>query len=162
MPTHTIPYSQTVKLKYILITILIGIITYLPSLFGQFVWDDEDFVNQNTYVISHRYDKFYRRQLKAGKLSNYYRPIQMSAYSLVHQLVGFNPPVYHAINIIVHIAAALVLYYFLLTLTSLPLISYISSILFLIHPPDRSSQLCIGTKRSPCRTFWTFSRSYFL
>ena len=153
------------KLKYILITILIGIITYLPSLFGQFVWDDEDFVNQNTYVISHRYDKFFTSQAieGRGKLSNYYRPIQMSAYSLVHQLVGFNPPVYHAINIIVHIAAALVLYYFLLTLTSLPLISYISSILFLIHPLQTEAVSYVSGLSDPLVALFGFlSLTFFI
>ncbi|MBI5614391.1 hypothetical protein HY947_05680 [Candidatus Gottesmanbacteria bacterium] len=157
------------NLTYILLIIFIGIITYLPSLFGTFVWDDEDFVNQNVYVATHQYGKFFTEQAIAGrgKLSNYYRPIQMSIYSFIHQTVGFNPTVYHAVNIAIHIAAALSLFFFLSTLTATTTSPFgwtsFAPILFLIHPLQTEAVSYISGLSDPLVALFGFlSLSLFL
>jgi hypothetical protein len=125
-----------VNSKHIFLLILIGIIAYIPSLFGQFVWDDEDFVSQNAYVATHQYQKFFTAQAieGRGKQSNYYRPIQMSLYAAIHTLAGFNPHVYHAVNVIIHTAAAVSVYIFFTILLHASTLAFLPSLIFLIHP----------------------------
>lgn len=100
--------------KHFAIIALVGFLLYLPSLFGGFIWDDEDFVYANQYVADFRLDKFFTDSQTAGrgKLSNYYRPIPQIIYASVHSLFGFNPFWYHLINIFVHICATSAIFYF--------------------------------------------------
>lgn len=94
--------------KYFAILVIVGFLLYLPSLFGPFVWDDEDFVYANQYVADFRIDKFFTDSVTAGrgKVSNYFRPVQLVAYSTIHALFGYNPFWFHLLNVLVHIGAA--------------------------------------------------------
>lgn len=97
-----------------LILLVVGFLLYLPSLFGPFLWDDEDFVYANQYVKEFRIDKFFTDSQTAGrgKLSNYYRPIPQIAYATTHAIFGFNPFWFHLLNVAVHIGAACAIFYF--------------------------------------------------
>ncbi len=117
----------------------IGLVLYLPSLFGPFLWDDEDFVYANQYVKEFRIDKFFTDSQTAGrgKLSNYYRPLPQIVYATTHSLFGPKPPFFHAVNILVHIGAASAIFIFLrlmLTGKAPPGISLLVALIFLIHP----------------------------
>ena len=50
-----------------IILIIIGFLAYLPSFFGGFVWDDEDFVYANTYVKEFQINKFWSENAIAGR-----------------------------------------------------------------------------------------------
>ncbi len=104
---------MTVK-KYFLILAVVGLLLYLPSLSGPFLWDDEDFVYANQYVANFQIDKFFTQSQTAGrgKLSNYFRPVPQIVYAATHAVFGFNPFWYHLVNILVHISAACAVFYF--------------------------------------------------
>ena len=53
--------------EYIVILVLVGFFAYLPSLFGTFILDDEDFVYANTYVQNMQLDKFWTENAIAGR-----------------------------------------------------------------------------------------------
>ena len=104
--------------KPFLILFLVGFLLYLPSLFGPFLWDDEDFVYANKYVENFQIDKFFTDSQTAGrgKLSNYYRPVPQIIYASIHSITGFNPFWYHLVNILAHIGTAGAIFYFFYTL----------------------------------------------
>lgn len=135
MSNETPQRSQT-KFEYIVLLLLIGFFAYLPSLFGPFIWDDEDFVFANTYVREFRLDKFFTAQAieGRGKQSNYYRPIQLSIYSTIYKVVGPNPLVFHAVSIIAHFAAATVIFLLFFQLSRSYLQAFLISVIFLVHP----------------------------
>lgn len=127
-----------------LVLIVLGIITYLPSFGAKLFWDDEDFVTKNQYVIHFQVDKFFTHQAieGAGKPSNYFRPVQFTLYAMLYHFFGPNPLAFHATNIAVHIAAALLIFIFFRFLLSffdvpksIPLtVSILTSLVFLLHP----------------------------
>jgi len=143
-------YKQKIK-EYIILLIFIGFIAYLPSLFGNFIWDDEDFITQNQYVKTFQIDKFFTRNAieGRGKMSNYYRPIQFTVYALIYKVAGLNPFVFHLVGIVLHISAAVLLFLFLLELSKSRIVVYndkthisipfIITLIFLIHPIQTES-----------------------
>ena len=124
------------------ILIIIGFLAYLPSLFGGFVWDDEDFVYANTYVKEFQINKFWSENAIAGrgKNSNYYRPIQFSMYALIYKIAGPNPFVFHAVGIALHIAAAVLVLIVITIITDTTIISFFTALFFSSIPskPNRS------------------------
>src|SRR5688572_18729078 len=85
--------------------VIIGLATYFISLFGGFIWDDEDFVHQNRYVAEFQLDKFFTANVIEGrdKLSNYYRPLQLTLYGITHLIFGYKPFFFHLLAIVIHI-----------------------------------------------------------
>jgi protein O-mannosyl-transferase len=120
---------------------LAGLLTYLPSFFGGFVWDDEDFVYNNTYVAQGAIGKFFTENALAGagKSSNYYRPVQFTIYSLLYQLAGPQPWMFHAANIALHGAAGIAAFFLLKHITADTRVSFFAALLFMIHPIQTES-----------------------
>lgn len=127
--------------ELIIILFLVGLIAYIPSFFGGFVWDDEDFVYANRYVAELRIDKFFTENAIAGrgKVSNYYRPIQFTLYALLARVGGFQPWLFHAMAIMLHIIATVLVFYTLYILTNKRKPALLTSFVFLIHPVQTES-----------------------
>ena len=66
--------------------------------------------------------------------SVYYRPVLMAAFILEYQLWDLNPLWYHLVNIMFHIATALVLYLLVEKLTQSAPVALTSALLFGLHP----------------------------
>src|SRR3989344_4595423 len=121
----------------LLFLFIVTFLLYTPSLFGQFVWDDEDFVYANTYVQQFQIDKFFIENAiagRGGKQSNYYRPIQETIYAMEYKIVGQNPFLYHLNNNVLHALVVVVLYAVLLKI-GIPYLTALFAVLFFaIHP----------------------------
>ncbi len=151
--------------KYFLILFFAGIILYLPSLFGPFLWDDEDFVYANKYVAEFRVDKFFTESQTAGrdKNSNYYRPLPQIAYATTHAVFGFTPFWYHLLNIAFHIGAACAIFYFFYLLTKNQTIALLTSLVFLVHPVQTEAVSYISGLSDPMFVLFGFlSLIFFL
>lgn len=151
--------------ELIVILALIGFFLYLPSLFGQFIWDDEDFVYQNQYVAQFQLGRFFSENAIAGrgKRSNYYRPIQLLLYAVVHSFFGFNPFFYHGLTVIIHIAAGLVIFLFLYEISRKKIYAFFVSLIFIIHPVQTESVSYISGLPDPLYVLFGFlSLLFFL
>lgn len=142
---------------------IIGFLLYLPSLFGPFLWDDEDFVYANKYVKEFRIDKFFTESQTAGrgKMSNYYRPIPQIAYATTHTVFGFNPFWFHLLNVLAHIGAASTIFYFLKKLLKsdteiIPSMPLLISLFFLIHPIQTEAVSYISGLSDPLYVLFGF------
>ncbi|PJE62462.1 hypothetical protein COU88_04890 [Candidatus Roizmanbacteria bacterium CG10_big_fil_rev_8_21_14_0_10_39_6] len=116
---------------------VVAFIVYIPSLFGKFVWDDEDFVYANTYVQQFQISKFFTENAisgRGGKQSNYYRPIQEITYAVEYKLAGQNPFLYHLNNNILHACVGIILYLVLLEIGIPYLVALFTVLFFVIHP----------------------------
>ena len=156
---HTFPAVK----KAIVLLVAIGFLVYFPTFFGSFIWDDEDFVYQNQYVKEFRINKFLSENAIAGrgKISNYYRPIQLTTYAMVQKIFGFQPIVYHATSIIVHIAATLVVFLFLYLFINDRFVAFITSLVFLIHPVQTESVSYVSGLSDPLFVLFLFLSFYF-
>ncbi len=149
--------------ELVIILFLVVCVAYFPSLFGGFVWDDEDFVYANQYVKEFRIERFFTENAIAGrgKLSNYYRPIQFSLYAIIYKLVGLSPFAYHLTGILIHGAASIVVFLFLVKLTKSNWQAFFISLLFGIHPVQTESVSYISGLSDQLYTFFFFSSLLF-
>lgn len=82
---------------------LVGI-AYFPAFRAGFIWDDDDHFTHNSAVIS-----------DSGLVdiwttsSAIYYPLVLTTWWFLRRLVGLNPFAYHALNILLHVANALLL-----------------------------------------------------
>jgi Tfp pilus assembly protein PilF len=64
----------------------------------------------------------------------YYRPLLMISFALDYQLGGLNAFFYHVTNVLIHVAAVVLLYHFLLQLKTEKFTTFLLSLLFAVHP----------------------------
>ena len=115
--------------KYFLIILIVLILAiYLPSLKNGYIWDDNDYVYKNTYLLK-------ITGLKdiwlSYKLPQYY-PLVFTSFWIEHKLWGFHPTGYHVINMLLHILNTLLL--FSLLKKVLPKAALLAAIFFAVHP----------------------------
>ncbi|MBN3040258.1 MAG: tetratricopeptide repeat protein, partial [Candidatus Omnitrophica bacterium] len=101
------------------------------------IWDDHLLIKDNIYIKSFIHlDKIFTQDLGqgVGVKFNFYRPLQLLSYCLEYRLWGLNVTGYHLVNVSLHTGIALLLYLLVYLLSRKKLVSFLSSILFLIHP----------------------------
>ena len=122
----------------VFVIVLIGIICYSNSINGKFICDDAYLIQNNDLIKTFDgvSDLFKGEISTSSGLSkfNFYRPVQMITYSFDHFFWRLNETGYHITNIILHIFTAFALFWLILILSKDRVISFITSILFLIHP----------------------------
>jgi protein O-mannosyl-transferase len=76
---------------------------YAPSLSAEFIWDDDDYVTENSTLRS--LDGLRQIWLEPGATPQYY-PVVFTTFWIEHQLWGLRPAGYHFINAALHAANA--------------------------------------------------------
>ncbi|MCE5328455.1 MAG: tetratricopeptide repeat protein [Planctomycetaceae bacterium] len=125
--------SGGIFLQGVLIAAL-AVAVYLPALQGGFVWDDD-------YFVPIRADGVHNRMLLAGdglrdfwfsaKAVDYW-PLTFTAFWVQWRLWGADPAGYHAVNILLHAVAALLVWRLLLRLRVGG--AFLAAALFAVHP----------------------------
>jgi tetratricopeptide (TPR) repeat protein len=116
-----------------LVLFALGILLYAHSVGHQLMysWDDNRYLSENVYL---------RDGLNglAGIWTNYYfaayLPVTLSTYWLEFQAWGMNPAGYHVVNVLLHAANGVLVYYVLLRLLNKRGVAAFAAVLFLIHP----------------------------
>lgn len=125
------------KLLHLAIIIILGLLVYLNSLQGEFIWDDNGLVKENRYIRNWRHtaDIFLRNTAAgAGYLECTWRPLQILSYCFDYSLWGLNVIGYHLSNTALHILVALAVYWLSSALFADKNLALITSILFVSHP----------------------------
>lgn len=112
----------------IVLIIILGFVIYANSLNGKFIWDDEFLIKDNTYI------KDWQKIPKLFTPTTFYRPLQMVTYTMDYFLWGLNVKGYHIGNILVHILVGLCIFWLINILFNNRILSFLTSILFLVHP----------------------------
>jgi len=116
---------------------LLGIAAYGNSIFNNFVWDDILLIVNNDLVKGLRLAaEIFSKPLfyLANTDCPYYRPLQNLSYALDFYVAGLSPAWYHAVNILLHITAALLLYLLVRIFTKDEALPFLTALLFVIHP----------------------------
>jgi len=109
--------------------VLMTILVYIPAIQGGFVWDDDDYVAENQLLTSPK--GLGRIWLEPLSTPQYY-PLVFSSFWLEYQLWGLRPMGYHAVNVLLHAASALVLW-LLLRRLDIPG-AWLAAAVFALHP----------------------------
>ena len=126
--------------------VLLCFAVYGNVLTGDFIWDDQLQVVRNTNIRTlENVPRAFTSSLwsfmysKGGGENNrifdrYYRPLQTVTYILAYQLGRLSPFVYHLINVILHSAATVLVYWLCLEVGLPSMAGLMAGALFATHP----------------------------
>ena len=137
--------------KPFLLVLLIAavVVCYFPSLHGQFIWDDLDYITKNKTL--HSLKGLKDVWLEPRSTTNYY-PLLFSVYWLEYQLWGDHALGYHLVNVVLHILNALLAWKLLYKLR-IPG-AFAAAFLFAIHPLNVESVAWIAEMKNTQSTFF--------
>lgn len=121
----------------IVLIAIIGFGVYANSLGNQFVWDDDTLIRENAYIKNWGYvAQIFASDMGRGAGGSYfyYRPLQIFTYVIDYSIWRLNPFGYHLTCALLHILAALALYWLIDTLYQDKTLSLFTGALFVAHP----------------------------
>jgi Tfp pilus assembly protein PilF len=123
--------------------LVVTVVVYLPALRAGFIWDDNWYVTQNKALrsASGLQDIWFR----IGATPQYY-PMTFTSFWLEYRLWGLNPAGYHATNVVLHAANAM-LVWLLLRRLNVPG-AYAAALIFAVHPVHVESVAWITARKN--------------
>lgn len=152
-------YAIVVKIRQALLLLsLITFFVYFSSFWNSFVWDDEQFIYSNSYVKNFAVDKIFTTSTTegAGIISNYYRPLTTLSFAIDHAVWQLHPVGFHLTNILLHIAAGLLLFVYLKKIRIGTNGSFVIVLLFLLHPIQTEAVTYINSRGDSLFTVFGF------
>jgi tetratricopeptide (TPR) repeat protein len=134
----------------------VPLLIYCNSFFNPFVWDDEQFIYNNSYVQNFNVGKIFTTNTIAGanEVSNYYRPLTTLSFAWDYVFWGIHVFGYHLNSTLIHIAAGIVLYYLLQQLYFSKKLSFWISLLFLLNPIQTEAVTYVNSRGDSLYTFF--------
>ncbi|MCM2339330.1 MAG: tetratricopeptide repeat protein [Burkholderiales bacterium] len=126
-------------LKPFLWIIITGFVLYLQAFFFDFSYlDDNNLILDNQFFLSKLSNIFQSFSIDVFHIFNhsafYYRPMLTISFILDHQLGGISPFIYHFTSVLLHILSTCLLFIFFKKLNYRKDLSFLFSMLFLVHP----------------------------
>ena len=112
---------------------------YANSFRDPFLWDNEVAIAHNPLILSlHNIPKAFTTDLFGNPVTatSYYRPVGVITYMLDYQLWGLNPAGFHLTSILLHVAAAILVFHLLRKLTVPFIVNALVCLFFVIHPAN--------------------------
>jgi len=122
-----------------LILFPVSIIAYLQTVTHEFTYDDIHIVRDNPQIISlanipELFRSNYWGHSDQFRDQSLYRPFTMTTYALNHALHGMNPMGFHAVNVLLHALAVLVLFRLVGHLFQRQALAWAAALWFAVHP----------------------------
>jgi tetratricopeptide (TPR) repeat protein len=139
---------------FLIITIFLTVICYLPALHGEFTnWDDNQYVTENNTIKQWSGDNI--RKLFSEEVAGNFHPLTMLSFAINYQLGGEDPFSYHLINLILHILNSILVFYFIYLICNRKLfIAAATALLFAIHPMHVESVAWISERKDVLYAFF--------
>lgn len=143
---------------YLLLAVL-GIAAFAPAFTADYTnWDDPTYVLDNPRVgemsIPHLAAMFFSREALSFGL---YVPLTEFSYALDIALFGMNPAAQHAMNVLLHLGAGLLLYVFLRDFLGNGGAAFFGAAVFLVHPAQVESVAWIAERKSVLSGLFVFA-----
>jgi protein O-mannosyl-transferase len=142
--------EKALKWAFIALIVLTGFVCYVNALNNGFVWDDINIVTRNQELgnINDFFGTFFSPTL------DFYRPISYLTLNIDYFFWGKNPFGFHLTNVLVHLFAAVLLFFVVNELSKSYLIAFICGFLFVIHPVHVEAVTYVsGRSDSICAAF---------
>lgn len=149
-----VPFTTTKIIHFI---ILIGLIVYCNSLFNGFVIDDITYIVN--YSVIHSFNLLSLVGKNLFNFDSQYRPIPAIYFAFLYSIFNTNAFYYHAIQLIVHIINAILIFLFFRRFFNKH-ISFLTALVFLVHPIQVESVSYIASSDNPI--FFLFGMSALL
>ena len=130
----------------------VALIAFIPALSGGFVWDDFDYVKNNPILKAAGLTLL--RRLATDVVVGNYHPLTMASLAIDNALLGPGPAGFHAMNVIVHAANAVLLGYVLMALGWRKDASWAGALLWAVHPLRVESVAWISARKDLLYVFF--------
>jgi len=114
------------------------LLCYAGTLRAGFVYDDHLMIEENVSIRSIRNVPLFftdpAHTSGAKIFEQIYRPLRTTAYALQYRAWGLNPVGYHAVNVIIHLFNAFLVFLFLSHIVSARATAFVCAALFAVHP----------------------------
>ncbi len=137
---------------HVAVIVLLTIVAYAGSLHGGWVSDDTVSIAQNPLLRSLAPANL-PRLLEAFDGPNY-MPLKMLSLAIDYQLFGGDPAGYHVVNLLLHVANALLVYLLLLRLGESAPTAFAVALLWAVHPVQVESVAWISERKNVLSTLF--------
>jgi len=145
---RTIRPSKRWEIAKVAAIILAGVLPYLPALGGGFVWDDQPLITANPLMRT----PSGLAEIWSGSRTADYFPVTNTFFWIEHHLFGDNATGYHALNILLQAANAL-LFWRVLRRLQIPG-AFLAGLIFAIHPINAESVAWISELKNMLSMFF--------
>src|SRR4030067_376224 len=159
------------RYKIFIIIALLSVAVYANSIPNGFVYDDEMYVVENTYIrdIKNIPASFIHPEyLTSLGHKSHYRPLVMISYTINYWIGGLNPAVYRITNLLFHIGTAFLLFLTVETMLNRGgekrsnfYIALASALIFAVHPFNSEAVNYITARSSLMSGFFYLLAFYF-
>lgn len=137
---------QERRAVYLLLLIVVNLALFLPSMKGDFLWDDRYFICENPSLQGSGFFRSFlfspfggfsgtdENSIQQDRLAQFYRPLISLSYWLDYRIWGLNPAAFHLTNIVMQTANALILFFILTSLSLGSLAAFLGAVLFAAYP----------------------------
>src|SRR3989454_2215951 len=132
-----------------LLLVAVTIFAYRPALHGGFIWDDDEYVINNGLLTAP--DGLRRIWFSLDSPSQYF-PLVYTTFRIEHALWGLNPSGYHWVNLLLHVANALLVWRLLVRL-KVPG-AWLAGAIFALHPVQVESVAWITERKNVLMGFF--------
>jgi len=146
----------------VLLLVLVGFITYFNIIRNQFIADDFPQIVDNSQIASLKnipgffFESTFYNGGNTQLAGSNYRPIMMTAYTLIHSIAGLNQKMYHLFQLLLFIGNSLLLFFILRYFFSTTN-SFILALFFLVHPINNETVVYIADLGDILFLFFGFS-----
>jgi tetratricopeptide (TPR) repeat protein len=134
---------------FALVLAAVTIVVYRPAWNGGFLWDDDDYIINNELLTAP--DGLRRIWFSLDSPSQYF-PLVYTTFRIEHALWGLNPTGYHWVNLVLHVANAL-LVWALLARLKVPG-AWLAGAIFALHPVQVESVAWITERKNVLMGFF--------
>ncbi|OPY87795.1 MAG: Tetratricopeptide repeat protein [Smithella sp. PtaU1.Bin162] len=153
--------------QYIIIAILV-IIAYVPLAAGDFVFDDQTLIQDNSYITQlqslssylSQEDGIVAEQDKGLLHTGYYRPLVNVTYFLDYKLWGMKAYGFRITNLLLHLLACFLLYELLFMLIGSRPEIFWAVLLFAVHPVHTETVSIIVSRNNILATIFIIASFY--
>jgi tetratricopeptide (TPR) repeat protein len=136
-------------LFFVLLLAGVTIFAYRPAWNGEFVWDDDDYIIKNDLLTAS--DGLRRIWFSLDSPSQYF-PLVYTTFRIERALWGLNPSGYHWVNLLLHVANALLVWRVLARL-NVPG-AWLAGAIFALHPVQVESVAWITERKNVLMAFF--------
>lgn len=157
---HTMSHRRRLFRLALAGLVLLAVVPLLPSLPGKFLdWDDPYYVTHNFRIHQMSWANaadLFRLEPRNGPIPNgQYTPLAELTLMVEHRLAGLTPWVYHATNLLIHVANVFLVYVLLRKLRADRAWAWLTAALFAVHPLHVESVAWIAERKDVlCALFY--------
>ena len=131
---------------YLLLLVAVNLALFLPSMSGDFLWDDKYFISENPniqgvgFLRSFLFSPFGgfsgtdENSVRQDRNMLFYRPLVSLSYWLDFRAWGLNPAAFHLTNILIHAINVMAFFFILIALSLSPRSAFLGAFLFSVYP----------------------------